>query len=111
MNIKVPLGLENFSEIRSNGYYYVDKTDFIRKLLKQQFKVSLVTRPRRFGKTLAMSMLEEFFDVSKDSRKNFEGLRISEQRALCEEWQNQWPVIFFPLKILKGLIFRKRIIF
>lgn len=105
MNIKVPLGLENFSEIRSNGYYYVDKTDFIRKLLKQQFKVSLVTRPRRFGKTLAMSMLEEFFDVSKDSRKNFEGLRISEQRALCEEWQNQWPVIFFSFKDIEGLNF------
>ncbi len=105
MGIKCPLGLESFSEIRDGKYYYVDKSGFIKELLEKEFKVSLVTRPRRFGKTLTMGMLEDFFDISRDSRAHFEGLKISGDTGLCQEWMNQWPVIFLSLKSAEGLNF------
>jgi len=69
MSVSLPVGLENFSEIQEEHYYYIDKTKFIKELLGKKFKATLITRPRRFGKTLTMSMLEDFFDISHDRRK------------------------------------------
>ena len=101
----LPVGIDSFEKIRSGGYYYVDKTGFIRELMQKIFDVSLITRPRRFGKTLLMSMLAEFFDIRKDSKKLFEGLEASKDKALCSVWQNQWPVLFLTLKSVEGLKF------
>ncbi len=93
-NLKIPVGTSDFAEIRQNGYYYVDKTVLISELLKTASnKVTLITRPRRFGKSLGMSMLENFFDIRKDSRTLFAGLEISQNKALCDEWMNQYPMI------------------
>lgn len=102
MSIRFPLGLDNFSKIREGNYYYIDKTELIAELLNKEFEANLITRPRRFGKTLTMSMLEDFFDIDRDSRAHFDGLRISEDAELCKEWMNQWPVIFFTLKDVSG---------
>ena len=88
-NLEIPVGTSDFAEIRQNGYYYVDKTVLISELLKTASnKVTLITRPRRFGKSLGMSMLENFFDIRKDSRTLFAGLEISQNKALCDEWMN-----------------------
>ena len=103
--VVLPVGLERFGEIRRDNRYYIDKTQFIKELLNGSFKVMLITRPRRFGKTLMMSMLADFFDMSKDSREIFAGLAISESRELCQEWMNQWPVLFLTLKSVEGLQF------
>ena len=93
-------------EIRQNGYYYVDKTGLICELLKTTgTKVTLITRPRRFGKTLTMSMLDNFFNIQKDSKSIFAGLEIAGQDALCREWMNRWPVIFVSFKQVDGLDF------
>ncbi|MDO4555029.1 MAG: AAA family ATPase [Lachnospiraceae bacterium] len=102
MAITFPLGIDNFQKIRGNNNYYIDKTAFMKELLSQNFEVNLITRPRRFGKTLTMSMLEDFLDISRDSRKNFEGLSISQEKDLCANWMNQWPTIFFSLKSVEG---------
>lgn len=99
----MPLGIDRFDQIRTEGYYYIDKTDMIAELLRKTFQVNLITRPRRFGKTLAMDMLAHFFDIRTDSRDLFAGLHISEQKNLCEKWQNQWPVIFLTLKEVDDL--------
>lgn len=99
------VGTDNFARIRENGNYYIDKTAFISDLLSADFMVSLITRPRRFGKTLTMSMLEDFFDITRDSRRHFDGLKITENRSVCEKWMNQWPVIFVSLKTVEGLDF------
>ena len=93
--MNIPVGVSDFEEIRKNGYYYIDKSGLIGELLSRTgTKVTLITRPRRFGKTLGMSMLESFFDIRKDSRALFEGLEISENRALCDAWMNQYPTVF-----------------
>lgn len=105
MSIKIPVGIEDFAELRSDNYYYIDKTFFIRELLSQPFKANLITRPRRFGKTLTMSMLEDFFDISRDSKAHFDGLAISKETTLCEEWQNKWPVVFLTMKSVDELNF------
>lgn len=105
MSIMFPIGLESFPEIRDGGFYYIDKTGFIKALLSTQFKANLITRPRRFGKTLTMSMLEDFFDISRNSEKRFEKLFISQDVALCKQWMNQWPVLFVTLKSVEGLDF------
>lgn len=105
MAIRFPLGNDNFPELRQLGNYYIDKTNFIKELLNESFKVNLITRPRRFGKTLTMSMLEDFFDISRDSRNDFAGLAISEEKELCESWMNQWPTIFVSLKEIQGNTF------
>lgn len=105
MSIRIPLGIEEFARIREDDYYYVDKTWFIEELLTQKAAVSLITRPRRFGKTLTMSMLEDFFDIGRDSRTHFEGLKISQNCKLCEKWQNQYPVVFISLKRVEALNF------
>ena len=86
-NIKIPVGRSGFADIRENGYYYVDKSRLIEELLRTDgIQAALITRPRRFGKTLAMNMLADFFDIRKDSRPLFEGLAIAENAGLCAEW-------------------------
>lgn len=106
-NLSIPVGVSDFEEIRRKGYYYVDKSMLIAKLLKDEgTKVTLITRPRRFGKTLGMSMLANFFDVRKDSRDIFEGLEIAGERKLCEKWRNQCPTLFLFLKRVDGLDFQ-----
>lgn len=105
-NLNIPVGVSDFSEIRKNGYYFVDKSALINVLLQTTAtKVTLITRPRRFGKTLGMSMLAAFFDIRKDSKKLFEGLDVSKDEMLCKQWMNQWPTIFFSLKDVDGLNF------
>ena len=94
---KLPVGIEDFKEIRTEGYYYVDKTDLIRELLDHRGKVNLFTRPRRFGKTLNMSMLRYFFEYGNDPAL-FDGLRISQETELCEKYRGKFPVISISLK-------------
>ena len=104
--LNIPVGISDFAKIRDRKYYYVDKTKLISELLEEETaEVTLITRPRRFGKTMAMSMLSHFFDIRKDSKAMFQGLRISEDRELCEEWMNQWPVLFLTFKDVNGLTF------
>ena len=104
--INIPVGISDFKEIRKNGYYYVDKTFLIKELLKTTAtKVTLITRPRRFGKTMAMSMLADYFDIRENSQDLFEGLEISKETDLCKTWMNQWPVVFLSLKDIDGLNF------
>ena len=102
----LPVGISDFAEIRENHFYYVDKSLLVEQLLKTTgTKVTLITRPRRFGKTIGMSMLANFFDIRKESSKLFEGLNITQNQTLCKKWMNQWPTIFFSLKDIDGLTF------
>ena len=104
--LNIPVGVSDFEEIRKNGYYYIDKSGLIGELLSRTgTKVTLITRPRRFGKTLGMSMLENFFDIRKDSRALFEGLEIARDQALCDAWMNQYPTIFVSFRQVDGLDF------
>lgn len=103
-SLKLPVGIENFEEIRQLGFYYVDKTKLIEQLLQNWGKVNLFTRPRRFGKTLNMSMLKYFFEIGTDPTL-FEGLYIAQNRELCEAYLGQHPVIFLSLKGVEGLTF------
>ena len=102
--LKLPVGIENFKEIRTEGFYYVDKTKLIKQLLEQWGKVNLFTRPRRFGKTLNMSMLQCFFEIGTDPAL-FDGLFISQNKDLCETYLGKFPVIFLSLKNVDGLTF------
>ena len=102
--LKLPVGIEDFAEIRQAGFYYVDKTNFIEQLLDGWGKVNLFTRPRRFGKTLNMSMLRYFFEIGADASL-FEGLQIAKNERLCEEYQGKYPVIFLSFKNVEGLTF------
>lgn len=95
--VKLPIGIENFEKIRTEGFYYVDKTGLIRELLNSWGKVNLFTRPRRFGKSLNMSMLKYFFDYGCDSRL-FDGLDISGEKKMCEEYMGKFPVVSISLK-------------
>ena len=101
---KLPVGLENFQEIEKSGFYYVDKTKLIEQLFENWSKVNLFTRPRRFGKTLNMSMLKSFFEIGTD-RTLFDGLYISRNQKLCEEYMGKYSVIFLSLKGIDGLSF------
>lgn len=104
--LDLPVGISNFAEIRKNGYYYVDKSGLIVKLLQEAgTAVTLITRPRRFGKTMGMNMLANFFDLQKDSRALFEGLEVSREPALCARWMNQWPTLFLSFKDVDGTCF------
>lgn len=106
ISMNIPVGVSDFVEIRRNGYYYIDKTALIAELLKTTgTKVTLITRPRRFGKTLGMSMLENFFDIRKNSEEMFQGLEIAKNKELCNAWMNKYPVIFLSLKNVEGLDF------
>ena len=108
INLNIPVGISDFAQIRQNEYYYVDKSGLISEILKTPAtEVTLITRPRRFGKTLGMSMLYNFFDIKKDSRKLFEGLEISKKDNVCKEWMNQYPVIFLTFKNIDGLNFQR----
>ena len=104
MKTKLPMGIENFREIRRQKFYYVDKTALIRELLENWGKVNLFTRPRRFGKTLNMSMLKCFFEIGNDSAL-FDGLEISKETQLCEEYLGKFPVISITLKGATGRTF------
>ena len=103
---KLPVGIEDFEEIRTEGFYYIDKTGLIRDLLNNWGKVNLFTRPRRFGKTLNMSMLKNFFEIGAD-KTLFDGLMISKETALCEKYMGKYPVIFISLKGVDGLNFEE----
>ena len=104
--LNIPVGISDFAKIRDRKYYYVDKTKLISDLLEEETaEVTLITRPRRFGKTMAMSMLSHFFDIRKDSKAMFQGLKIAEDTELCDEWMNQWPVLFLTFKDVNGLTF------
>ena len=95
--LRLPVGIEDFAEIRRHGYYYVDKTQLIEQVLNRRNKVSLFTRPRRFGKTLNMSMLQHFFEIGTDP-KFFQGLSISKNNELCEKHMGKYPVVSISLK-------------
>ena len=104
--LNIPVGISDFAKIRDRKYYYVDKTKLISDLLEEETaEVTLITRPRRFGKTMAMSMLSQFFDIRKDSKAMFQGLKIAEDTDLCDEWMNQWPVLFISFRRVDGLNF------
>ncbi|MCR4746476.1 MAG: ATP-binding protein [Lachnospiraceae bacterium] len=99
MTLKIGVGKSDFADLRESGNYYVDKTELIYELVNNNDnKVTLFTRPRRFGKTLMMSMMENFFNIRKDSKAFFKGLAISGHKEFCEKWMNQYPVIFLSLK-------------
>ena len=101
---KLPVGIENFEELRTEDFYYVDKTGLIRELLNGWGKVNLFTRPRRFGKTLNMSMLKSFFEIGGNI-SIFEGLQISGETELCRDHMGKYPVVFVSLKGVDGLTF------
>lgn len=104
--LNFPVGISDFEEIRKNGYYYIDKSGLIKELLDSTgTEVTWITRPRHFGKTLGMSMLENFFDIRKDSRQLFEGLEIAKHQTLCDECMNQYPTIFVSFRQVDGLDF------
>lgn len=99
MTFKVGVGRSDFEALRESGNYYVDKTDIIYDLVEEtDNQVTLFTRPRRFGKTLMMSMLSNFFSIRKESKGIFEGLKITEHKEFCEKWMNQYPVLFISFK-------------
>ena len=104
-NKKLPIGIDGFEKIRTNDFYYVDKTMFIKELLQNWGEVNLFTRPRRFGKTLNMSMLKCFFEIGCDPAL-FDGLKIAQEKGLCETYMGQFPVISISLKSVDGLNFR-----
>jgi hypothetical protein len=105
-NLKLPVGIEDFQEIRRNGFYYIDKTGLIEQLLDSWGKVNLFTRPRRFGKSLNMSMLRYFFEIGTDMTL-FNGLHIMQRKDLCDEYMGRFPVVFLTLKGVDGLTFEK----
>ena len=102
MRLRLPVGIDSFEKLRKGNYYYVDKTQLIEQVLNRRNKVSLFTRPRRFGKTLNMSMLKNFFEIGADSTL-FDGLYISQNEKMCEEYMGKYPVIFLSLKITPAL--------
>ena len=101
-SLKLPVGIENFEEIRKFGFYYMDKTKLIEQLVETGGKVTLFTRPRRFGKTLNMSMLRAFFETGADTTL-FDGLYIAGNKEICEQYMGKYPVIFLSLKSVEGL--------
>ena len=103
---KLPIGIENFEEMRREDFYYVDKSHVIEQLLTQWGKVNLFTRPRRFGKSLNMSMLQSFFEIGKD-KTLFDGLRISDNQELCEKYQGKFPVVSVSLKGINGVTYEE----
>lgn len=105
-NMNIPVGISEFRRIREEDYYYIDKSGLISTLLENTpAQVTLITRPRRFGKTLGMSMLANFFDITQDSKRLFKGLEISRNQALCADWMNQYPTVFLSFKDIGGTSF------
>lgn len=105
MRKKLPIGIDGFEKIRSNDFYYIDKTMFIKELLQNWGEVNVFTRPRRFGKSLNISMLKSFFEIGNDPTL-FKGLKIAEERELCEKYMGKFPVISISLKSVDGLNFQ-----
>lgn len=105
---KIPVGIEDFREIRTRDAYYIDKTRLIEQLIENWSKVNLFTRPRRFGKTLNMSMLKTFFEIGTD-KAFFDGLYITQNKVLCEQHLGKYPVIFLSLKDVAGLTFEEAV--
>ena len=105
MRKKLPIGIDGFEKLRTNDFYYADKTLFIKELLQNWGEVNLFTRPRRFGKTLNMSMLQCFFEIGNNPAL-FDGLKIARERELCEEYMGKFPVISISLKSVDGRSFR-----
>lgn len=103
MKKKLPIGIDNFEKIRENDYYYVDKTGMVKDLLMSGAEVTLFTRPRRFGKSLNMSMLKSFFSIKSKSDELFIGLKILQESEICEKYMGKYPVIFLSLKEISGL--------
>ena len=103
---KLPIGIESFKQIRQDDFYYVDKTQLIEQLLNRWGKANLFTRPRRFGKSLNMSMLRYFFELGTDGSL-FDGLYISRNQSLCEKYMGKYPVIFLSFKGVDGLTFEE----
>ena len=103
--LKLPIGIEFFKDIRTRGYYYVDKTGFIQDLLDSCGSVNLFTRPRRFGKSLNMDMLKTFFEIGTEPSL-FDGLGIAEETELCEQHMGKYPVISISLKDVEGMDFQ-----
>lgn len=104
--VHLPVGISDFEKIRESGYYYIDKSGLIRQLLQEKpSEVTLITRPRRFGKTMGMNMLANFFDIRKDSKELFAGLEIADNTDLCNQWMNQYPTLFLTFKNVDGLNF------
>ena len=101
---KLPVGIDSFEKLRREDFYYVDKSRMIVDLMANWGKVNLFTRPRRFGKTLNMSMLKCFFEIGTD-KSLFDGLRVSEEKELCEKYMGKYPVVFVSLKDVDGLTF------
>ena len=99
--LKLPVGIDSFEKIRRNGFYYIDKTNLIEQILMNWGEVTLFTRPRRFGKTLNMSMLKSFFEIGADVSL-FEGLYIAKNKELCDAYMGKYPVIFLTLKGVEG---------
>ena len=104
--LKLPVGIDDFKKLRESHFYYVDKTRLIEQLLLKWSEVTLFTRPRRFGKTLNMSMLKSFFDIGTD-KALFDGLYISGNKELCDEYMGKYPVIFLSLKGVEGLTYEE----
>lgn len=104
MENKLPIGIESFEKIRTQGFYYVDKTALLKELLENWGEVNLFTRPRRFGKSLNMSMLKCFFEIGQDNTL-FDGLEIAKERELCEAYQGQFPVISITLKGVRAFVY------
>ena len=107
--LKLPVGIDNFEKIRKSDFYYVDKTKLIEQVLQNWGEVNLFTRPRRFGKTLNMSMLRSFFEIGTDPTL-FDGLYISKNRELCREYMGKYPVIFISLKGVDGMTFEEAVV-
>lgn len=105
-SLKLPVGIDDFRKLRESHFYYVDKTRLIEQLLLNWSEVTLFTRPRRFGKTLNMSMLKSFFDIGTDEAL-FDGLYISGNKELCDEYMGKYPVIFLSLKGVEGLTYEE----
>lgn len=105
-NLNIPVGISDFERIRELNYYYVDKTGLIKTLLQGEMdQVTLITRPRRFGKTMAMNMFASFLDIRRDSKDLFDGLEISKEKEICKNWMNQYPTLFLSLKDVDGTNF------
>ena len=101
--VRISIGGPFFREIREESCYYADKTGFLEEFLGTvPHRVSVITRPRRFGKTLMMNTLYDFFDITQDSKAIFDGLAISKNKALCDKWMNQYPTVQVSLKEMEG---------
>jgi len=105
---KLPVDVDGFEKIRTQGFYYADKTMFISELLENWDEVNLLTRPRRFGKTLTMDMLKSFFEIGC-SKELFNGLKIAQEKDLCEQYMGQFPVISITMKSVAGLSYQKAV--